>query len=449
MSNAAHENTILKDLLKYQTHLNGQSTLLEKIRKQSAEKVRNTAFPTPRDEDWRFTNLKPLTRGEVFVPAFDEKADYQASDIEEYFIPESDNTRLVFINGSFSDEYSSIRDLPDEAVIGNISELADNDNDLLDQHLNQYAEYEEDIFTYFNGAFFNDGSFMYIPEDTHVESPIHVLNFYTDAEQDFFTAPRTLVVADKFSKSTVIEEHIGLADNRYLTLPVVELKLFEGANIKHLRIQRDSKKAIHISRPVAHVARHSKYESYTITLGAQISRNDPKIMATDEEVDFTVDGLVLIDGDQIADTHSVMDHRHAHANSHQLHKCVINGEAHSIFNGKIFVRRGAQKIDSFQENRNMLLSRDGQVNTKPQLEIFADDVVCTHGATIGSFEEEELFYLKSRGLNEEKARELITYGFALETIENIEVESIHKLLLKEVERYSKTHKDAPEPKPVI
>lgn len=450
MSNAAEQkNTILQDLLTYHSRLNGQSSLIDEIREQSAKKVKNTAFPTRKDEDWRFTDLKPITRGESFVPAESEEPQYDKEELEQYFIPESKNTRLVFINGSYSEELSSVGNLPDGTIIGNLSDLASDGYDVVDDHLNEYAEYEEDIFTYFNGAFFNDGSFVYIPEDTKVEDPVHILNFYTNASNDYFATPRTLVVADKFSKSTVIEEHIGLADNRYLTVPVVELKLFEGANVKHLRIQRDSLNAVHVSRPVAHVDKHSKYESYTITLGARLSRNDPKIVATDEEVDFTVDGLVLIDGYQIADTHSVMDHQHAHATSHQLHKCVIKGEAHSIFNGKIFVRQGAQKIDSFQENRNLLLSRDGHVNTKPQLEIFADDVVCTHGATIGSFEDEEIFYLKSRGLNEQKARELITYGFALETIENIEVESIHELLVKEVERFSKSNEeDRIEPEPV-
>jgi Fe-S cluster assembly protein SufD len=148
---------------------------------------------------------------------------------------------------------------------------------------------------------------------------------------------------------------------------------------------------------------------------------------------------VLIDGDQIADTHSVMDHRFSHAESHQLHKVVVNGNAHSIFNGKIFVRRDAQKIDSFQENRNLLLSLDGLVNAKPQLEIFADDVLCSHGATVGQLDPEEVFYLQSRGMTEEKAKEVLTYAFALETIENVKVESVHKLLIDEVYRYTKAN----------
>jgi Fe-S cluster assembly protein SufD len=217
---------------------------------------------------------------------------------------------------------------------------------------------------------------------------------------------------------------------------VVEVNLEREAYVKHTKIQRESNKAIHIARTAVHVRQHSNYESYTITLGAKLSRNEPRITQLEEETEFTVDGLVLIDGDQVSDTHSVMDHRFGHTDSHQLHKCVINGRAHSVFNGKIFVRRDAQKIDSFQENRNLLLSRKGLVNTKPQLEIFADDVVCTHGATVGQLEEDEVFYLKSRGLSDQQARELLTYAFALETIENITVKSVQKLLVDEVHKYT-------------
>jgi len=246
-------------------------------------------------------------------------------------------------------------------------------------------------------------------------------------------------VAEEESDVTIIEEHIGLSENTYMTIPVCEVKAKQKAHIHHVRIQRDNRSALHVSRPIAYVEKNAEYHSYTITLGAKLSRNEPRVVQEDEEVDFTLDGLVLIDGDQIADTHSVMDHRFSHANSHQLHKVVVNGKAHSIFNGKIFVRRDAQKIDSFQENRNLLLSEDGLVNTKPQLEIFADDVLCSHGATIGQLDPEEVFYLQSRGMTEEKAKEVLTYAFALETIENMKVESVHKLLIDEVYRYTKAN----------
>ncbi|MDZ7714925.1 MAG: Fe-S cluster assembly protein SufD [Balneolaceae bacterium] len=263
-----------------------------------------------------------------------------------------------------------------------------------------------------------------------------MLHAQTDASETYFTTSRCIIVADEGSEITLVEDHIGLGENKYFNLPVVEINLEREAYVKHTKIQRDSKKAIHIARVGAHVKQHANYESYTITLGAKLSRNEPRITQLEEEVEFTVDGLVLIDGDQVSDTHSVMDHRFSHCESHQLHKCVINGNAHSVFNGKIFVRKDAQKIDSFQENRNLLLSRKGLVNTKPQLEIFADDVVCTHGATVGQLEEDEVFYLKSRGLNEQQARELLTYAFALETIENITIDSVQQLLVDEVHKFT-------------
>jgi Fe-S cluster assembly protein SufD len=286
---------------------------------------------------------------------------------------------------------------------------------------------------------FNDGVYVHLEKGAKAEAPIHVLNLYTDSSKPYIATPRMLVLAEEESDVTIIEDHIGLSDNSYMTVPVCEIKVKQGAHIHHARIQRDSLNAIHVSRPIAYVEKNSEYHSYTITLGAKLTRNEPKVIQEDEEVDFTLDGLVLIDGEQIADTHSTMDHKFSHAESHQLHKVVVNGSAHSIFNGKIFVRKDAQKIDSFQENRNLLLSRDGLVNTKPQLEIFADDVLCSHGATIGQLDAEEVFYLRSRGMTEQKAKEVLTYAFALETIENIKVDSVHKLLIDEVYRYTKAN----------
>lgn len=435
------ERTFLQDLLDFQGSLNGKSKYLDEVRLKGAEGVRNTSFPTKKQEDWKFISLRDLYSDDyTLVSDLDLKAD----DFSEHFLPESEGSRLVFINGSFSEEYSSTENLPDELVIGNIASLAAEDNELLEQHLNKYLEanFEEDVFSSFNSAFLKDGAFIYVPEDVTVEAPVHLLYIQTDADENYFTTSRSVVVADKNAEITLVEDHIGLADNKYFNLPVFEINLEEDAFVKHTKIQRDSREAIHIARTAAFVAKHANYESYTITRGAKLSRNEPRISQRDEEVEFTVDGLVLIDGDQVSDTHSVMDHRFSHAESHQLHKCVINGKAHSVFNGKIFVRKDAQKIDSFQENRNLLLSRKGLVNTKPQLEIFADDVVCTHGATVGQLEEDELFYLKSRGLQEQQARELLIYAFALETIENITIDSVQKLLVNEVHNFTERQLDS-------
>lgn len=433
------EQTFLKDLLSFQGSLNGNSEFLDKVRRKGADEVKNTPFPHKKDEDWKFISLRDLY-SDSYEPA--SALDEKDPDLREYFLPECENSRLVFINGSFSIKYSSVEALPDDVVIGSLAQMAADGNSLVEQHLNKYADFEGDVFTSFNNAFLQDGAFIYVPEGKKVEAPVHLLFIQTDADKPYFTTSHNVIVAEEDAEITIVEDHIGLGDNKYFNLPVVEVNLEEDAYVKHTKIQRDSKEAIHIARNGAFVQKHANYESYTITLGAKLSRNEPRISQRDEEVEFTVDGLVLIDGDQVSDTHSVMDHRFSFCESHQLHKCVINGKAHSVFNGKIFVRKDAQKIDSFQENRNLLLSRKGLVNTKPQLEIFADDVVCTHGATVGQLDPDEVFYLKSRGLSEKQAHELLTYAFALETIENITVESVQKLLVDEVHKFTERQLDS-------
>ncbi|MEX2457171.1 MAG: Fe-S cluster assembly protein SufD [Balneolaceae bacterium] len=411
------------------------SAFIKKIREQSLQKLNAAPFPTRKMEDWQFTDLKPITRTE-FVSK-NEAHIRPAIDVEKYFIPESDRSRLVFINGEFEEKYSSIGGLGKGVTVGNLSDHLDEKP--VQEYLNELVDYENDPFVQYNGLMFEDGVYIHLEKGAAAEAPIHVLNLYTDSEKAYIATPRMLVVAEEESDVTIVEDHIGLSDNAYMTIPVCEIKVKQKAHIHHARIQRDSLKAVHVSRPIAYVEKNSEYHSYTITLGGKLNRNEPKVIQQDEEVDFTLDGLVLIDGDQIADTHSTMDHKFSHAESHQLHKVVVNGNAHSIFNGKIFVRRDAQKIDSFQENRNLLLSVDGLVNTKPQLEIFADDVLCSHGATIGQLDAEEVFYLQSRGMTEQKAKEVLTYAFALETIENIKVDSVHKLLIDEVYRYTKAN----------
>lgn len=405
------------------------------IREKGLMTLNSNELPDRKIEEWRYSNLKELKRTD-FVHQ-DKAGLSSATDIEKYFLPESDRSRLVFVNGVFQEKYSSIGGLGKGVTVGNLARYPR--DKAVREYLNKLLNYEKDIFTAYNSLMFEDGAFIHLEKGSRAEAPIQILNLYTDSEQPYISSPRMLVVAEEDSDLTIIEEHIGLSDNRYLTIPVCEVKVKQRAHIHHVRIQRDSLDAFHFSRPITYVEKNSEYHSYTITLGAKLSRNEPRVIQEDEEVDFTLDGLVLIDGEQVADTHSVMDHRFSHATSHQLHKVVVNGQAHSIFNGKIFVRKDAQKIDSFQENRNLLLSVDGLVNTKPQLEIFADDVLCSHGATIGQLDPEEVFYLQSRGMTEEKAKEVLTYAFALETIENVKVDSVHKLLIEEVYRYTKAN----------
>ena len=417
----------------------GQPThgLFERIRSKGVQTLAAKTFPSKKDEEWRFLNLRKLS--EISFSANTKESSLQTridtNWLSGYRLPECPDSTLVFVNGVFRHDLSSFSA---EAIGLEMKRLQDvKETDKAYKLIDSISPVEEDFFSAIHSSVVTDGIALHVSRNSVIETPVHVLNIQSGNGDAFISAFRLFVELEEGAKLTLIEEHISTGDqDEYLSIPIIESYVRPNARLNHLRIQRENKSCYHFSRPVTHLSENAEYHSYTIALGAHLFRNEPRVIQDGEHVDFTVDGLVLIDGDQISDTHSVMDHRYSHGNSHQLHKVVVNGSAHSIFNGKIFVRKDAQIIDSFQENRNLLLSEDGLVNTKPQLEIFADDVRCSHGATIGQLDPEEVFYLQSRGMTEQKAKEVLTYAFALETIENIEVESVHQFLIEEVKEYT-------------
>jgi len=426
----------LKNYLSFQSGLEQRSDLISKARKEGADNLKNLIFPQPKDEDWKYTKLRDLTKYEFTPSEYSGSPDVDPVELKKHFLEESEGARVVFIDGWYSEKYSDTSSLPAGINAGTLIDLSDNGEEFVAEHFNKYNDFREDVFAQFSSAFADQGYCISLPKNVSLDKPVQLLNVYTGNQDNFFSTNRTLVVAEENSSATIVEEHVGLSDNKYFTVPVSEFRLREGAHVKHVKVQNDSKSAIHVSRPVAHVAANAHYQSYTFTFGAKLFRNDPKIIQDDEEVSFTLDGLVMIKGDQIADTHSTMDHQYAFAESHQLHKVVVDEKAQSIFNGKIFVRQHAQKIDSFQENRNLMLSRDSTIDTKPQLEIFADDVKCSHGATVGHLDQDELFYLQSRGLSKHKATQLLTYAFALEIIDNIDITSLKEKLSNQVDVFT-------------
>jgi len=413
------------------------SGILQRIRKRGMDSFATRTFPGRKEEDWRFLNLRKLSEIS-FVPTTEQDASSIKIDpnwLSDYTLPECPESTLIFVNGVYREDLSTFSS---DAIGLQMKRVQDLDeNDRIAPLLDTITPVEDDFFTAVHSSIVDDGITLHVEKGKEIETPVHVLNIQAGSGSPFISAFRLFVELEEGAKLTLIEEHISTGENDvYLSIPIIESYVRSDARLNHLRIQRENKVCYHFSRPITHLSERAEYHSYTIALGAHLFRNEPRVIQDGENVDFTVDGLVLIDGDQISDTHSVMDHRYSHGNSHQLHKVVVNGSAHSIFNGKIFVRKDAQIIDSFQENRNLLLSEDGLVNTKPQLEIFADDVRCSHGATIGQLDSEEVFYLQSRGMTEQKAKEVLTYAFALETIENIEVESVHQFLIEEVKEYT-------------
>ena len=292
--------------------------------------------------------------------------------------------------------------------------------------MGRHVALQDALFAALNTAFLQDAAVLLVPRDTALAAPVHLL--FISTQRDVASHPRLLLVAGAASQLTLIEDYVALHDGSYFSNAVAEIVLEANARVTHVRLQRESKQAFHMASCAVSLGAASRYHSASIALGAQTSRLELKVTQTAEGSECLLDGLALIDGEQLADTHTFIDHAKPHGTSRQLHKCIVGGSAHAVFNGQVMVRPGAQKTDSAQSSRNLLLSGRAHVDTQPQLEIFADDVKCTHGATVGQLDSDEVFYLQSRGLSELVARNLLTYAFGAEVINRIPVASLRRQL---------------------
>lgn len=397
---------------------------LELVRGSALDRFEQLGFPAVHDENWKYTNLAPLAKHN-FMPA--NRGDKVSIDVARFVYPETKTAHLVVVNGFFSEELSDKSGLENVVAIDLLTAVADaRYNKIARAYLARNAGYHNNGLAALNTAFMQSGLFLLIPKNVKVEIPIQV-TFVTDgAESASF--PRLLVVAEEHSSATLIESFVSTDEQQYFTNAVAEIIVKEGARLEHYRMQLESKQAFHTSLTSAELGRSSSYDTTSINLGGRLSRHDVSVVMDNEGAECWVDGLYLVGADQHTDTHSVIDHQQPHCNSHQLYKGILDGNARAVFNGKIFVRQGAQKTDAMQTNKNLLLSPHARVDTKPQLEIYADDVKCAHGAAVGQIDQEELFYLQARGINPELARSLLTYGFAEEVIEKIKIDSIKSQL---------------------
>ncbi len=401
-----------------------ENAWLKYLRENAFEFFTENGFPTVQNEEWKYTNVAPIGK-ENFEIASDKAID--AEKISRLFSKTESENRVVFVNNKLNQEMTNLSNLPEGARILNLNEAIQDEtfSPIVRKNLGKSVDAEANGFTALNTAFIEEGVFIFVPKNTKIELPIHLI-FITDENRASF--PRVLLVAERGSEAMLIESYLRVAETKYLTDSVVEIVLEDDARLKHLRVQRESHNAFHVGTTAANLNRASVYDSTNITLGARLSRHDVRVKFNAEGAECFVDGLYMIAEEQHADTHSVIDHALPNCLSHQTYKGIVDGRARAVFNGKVFVRENASGTDAQQSNKNLLLSNDARVDTKPQLEIFNDDVKCAHGATVGQLEEEELFYLLSRGLNEQLARNLLTYGFAEEIINKIEIESIKKQL---------------------
>lgn len=398
---------------------------LRERRRQAIVRFRDLGFPSPREEDWKYTNVAPIaTAGfEPFADEIFEPVDPVALDP---FAPGDETwTRLVFVNGQFSSKLSSRGALPPGVRVGSLAEALASEGAALKPHLAAHTR-DGDVFTALNTGLFQDGAFVAIPEGAAVEAPIHLV-FLSAAQESGVQAmaqPRTLVVAGRRSRATIVEHYAGLNRAVYFTNAVTEVVLEDGAFLDHYKVQEESLKAYHIGTLQLWHGGDTTFTSNSIALGGQLVRNTLRVCFEAEGGTCTLNGLYVVGGRQHVDHHITVDHARPRCASRQLYKGVLDGTSRGVFNGRIIVRRAAQKTDAHQANKNLLLADGPQVYSKPWLEIFADDVKCTHGAADGQLAEEALFYLRSRGLGDAAARTLLTYGFANEVIERIRVEPL-------------------------
>ncbi len=426
MSDVLTPNSYLKDFVGRDLGESGDGPLwLQTRRMEAASRFAALGFPARRDEDWRFTNITPIAE-----TPFQRAVSYALTpeQLKPFTYEGLNGTRLVFVNGRYAPELSQRGLLPAGVEVTTLAAAYESDPETIRTHLAATALFQDHAFVALNTAALEDGAFIRIPRNAIVEDPIQLL--YVSAPGDYPTVahPRALIVAGDHSEATIIESYHGTAEAVYFTNAVTEVALGENATIDHYKVQQESLNAFHIATLQVTLAAHSNFSSHSIGLGGRIVRNEANATFKASGAECTLNGLYLASGTQIVDNHTAIDHAMPYCNSHELYKGILDGRAHGVFNGKILVRPDAQKTDAKQTNQTLLLSNQARIDTKPQLEIFADDVKCTHGATIGQLSDEALFYLRSRGIPQGEARALLTYAFAAEVVQRIKVEAIRTTL---------------------
>jgi Fe-S cluster assembly protein SufD len=423
-SSKVDRTAYLAELLKLRAELPEEAQSLKGLRDRASILLQEQAIPTTRIEDWRFTDLSGLLQLQLQTPQTIEPSFPQ---FERFLLPETNSSRLVFVDGIFAPSLSTIDNLPEGVLVGNLVaglEFIPG----VEQYLAKQQGAEE-VFTVLNTASFVDGAIAWIPKNQSVETPLHFLFLST---HETINHPRCLVVAETGSSVTLIEEYVALNEGAYFTNPVTEIWIAENAEVRHTRVQRDNPEAFHIGKTAVSQARDSRYSCTAIHLGGQLSRHHLEIYQTGEQTDTKLNGLTVLDRDRVGDTHSLIALSKPYGTVDQVNKTISSDRAHAVFNGKIFVPKAAQMTNAAQLSRNLLISPKARVDTKPQLEIIADNVKCAHGATVSQLEDDEVFYLQSRGIQADAARKLLTYAFAIEVIDQIPVESLRATLSKTI-----------------
>jgi Fe-S cluster assembly protein SufD len=411
----------------FENNLNGNRDIpFHKIRQSAIAKFSELGFPGAKNEEWKYTSVKPIIKQEFEFKK--ESAQVSKEKLSQLLFKGLEDNLLVFVNGTFSEELSTYKPNQKGVIVENLAQAFSNRTDLINKHIAKYADYQNEVFTALNTAFTTDGIFIYVPTNTIVEEPIHLLYVSDSNHANSITNPRNLIIVENDSQLRFIETHNHIGDASYFNNIVSEVLVGERAVVDNIVIQDESKKAYHIVNKEIHQEKNSTFTSIHIDLGGALVRNNLNIRLKGEYCESHLYGFYLGQGTQHIDSHTVIDHAVANCNSNELFKGILDDKAKGVFNGKVYVRRDAQKTNAFQENKTLILTDDATMNAKPQLEIFADDVKCSHGATVGQLDEEALFYLRSRGIDKEKANAILQYAFAGDIFDQIKIGSVKERL---------------------
>lgn len=426
MNNTDLKTQLIADFKTAEGRMNGEAkSAVHQIRQQALERFDKLGFPTIRHEEWKYSNVKNLVN-QAFE--FNAVTNFSAEDLAEMPIPNLEGNILYFINGIYNAELSTIVSPDSELQIMTFAEAAKNHADLVERYFNKYSDYQDNAFTALNTAFAQNGVFVYVPDNKVVEQPI-IIRFINDARTlNVAAQPRNLIVVGKRSEVQIAEAFRTIGENASFTNAVTEFVVAEEANVHYYKVQNESDKAYHIGTTSVLQAGKSVFTANTVTANGGFVRNNLNIKIDGEYAEANMFGLYIPNGKQHVDNHTAVDHAKPNSNSNELYKGILKGKSTGVFNGKIFVRQDAQKTNAFQSCKNVLLSEDASMNTKPQLEIWADDVKCSHGTTTGQLNDDALFYMQARGISKDTARALLTLAFAQDVIDKFEIPSIKEYL---------------------
>jgi len=410
-----YQDTYLLEFQSREKELAAGPAWLAEIRRAAIHRLADVGFPTTKNEAWKYTSVAPIAKV-AFQPVDKGSAAPTAESLAWSCFFELECPRLVFVNGHYNPGLSFLAGLPKEVTATRVSKALAAGTPSLEQHLARYADFQDHAFVALNTALMQDGGFIEIPKGTVLEKPIYLMFVSTADGMPTVSYPRTLILAGQESQAIFIEGHVGLGEGACFTSAVTEIVAAENAVVEYAKLHQESGTASHAGTVQVEQHRSSNVSTHSFVFGGALVREDLNIVLAGEGADAHLNGLYLTTGKQHIDNHTTLDHAKPHCNSRELYKGVLDGQSSGVFNGRVIVRKDAQKTDSKQSNKNLLLSEDAVINTKPELEIFADDVKCTHGATIGQVDQEAIFYLRSRGIGHNEARKILTFAFANEVI---------------------------------